>query len=519
MLERFLPSRVAITLALTLAFVWGFWSVPLFDLDEGAFTEATREMIESGNYISIHLNGEPRNDKPILIYWLQAASVQLFGVNEFAFRLPSILTSLGWVWALFAFARRHTDERTAGVAALLLVLSLYVGPIAKAAIADGLLNLFLALAMFDIYNHYRAPSRRLLLRVFVWLGLGFLTKGPVAVVFPFVVSGLFYLSLGRWRDWLRLVFDPTGLLLFLAIVLPWHVAVYLDSGWEFFQGFYLDHNINRYSKPMEGHGGGVFYYVLVAPLIVLPFTGLFLGTLGRLREAVSQPLDRFVWIWFFVVLATFSLSGTKLPHYLLYGMSGVFVLMARHREAPVNRWLAFVPPLILFALLSVLPQLFDYLAAGTGRIYEKTLLHSAAEAFAGWPQVIMVAGLLLVIGILALRTDIWRRLLLIGLAQAALIGGLILPTIGDVLQAGPKAAGLFARSQDKDLVYYRGAQPSVSVYRQQVIRHQKASPGQWVYVRVDHVDEFLAEPSPYRKEIVFSHPPATLIAIHDRDGG
>lgn len=516
LLGRFLDSRSAVMLAAAIAMVWGFWSPPLVDLDEGAFTEATREMIASGNYVSIYLNGEPRNDKPILIYWLQAGSVHLFGLNEFALRLPSVIAGLAWLWVLYRFTLRHTDRATAGVAAMLLALSIGVGVISKAATADALLNLFLALAMFDIYNHFRDPSPARLRRVFLWMGLGFLTKGPVAVFFPFVVSGLFYASYGRWREWLRLAFDPLGLLLFVAIVLPWHVALYLDSGWEFFSGFYLGHNLGRYSDAMEGHGGSVFYYVLVAPLIVMPFTGWFLGSLGRLREAAADPLERYLWLWFFCVLLLFSFSGTKLPHYMLYGMSGVLVLMARHRELLRNPWLGFVPVAVLLLLFALLPQLFEVLAAHSGRLYEQRVFDAAATAFSGWPQAVLVGGVLVLAAIVTLKITVWRRLLLVGMLQGALLAGVVAPIVIGVLQDGPRAAALLAREQGKDLVFYRTFQPSVSVYRQQVIPRQAPVPGQWVYMRVDRVDEFLAQPSPYDKRIVFSQVPAVLVAVEER---
>ena len=515
-IEQFLGGRGAILLAAFVAMVWGFWAAPLVDLDEGAFTEATREMIESGNYVSIYLNGEPRNDKPILIYWLQAGSVHLFGLNEFALRLPSVVAALAWLWVLYRFARRHTDRATAGVAAMLMALSIGIGVVSKAATADALLNLFLALAMLDIYSHFHAPSPALLRRIFVWIGLGFLTKGPVAVFFPFLISGLFYASYGRWREWLRLAFDPLGLLIFIAIVLPWHVAVYLDSGWEFFRGFYLGHNLGRYSDAMEGHTGSVFYYALVAPLIVMPFTGWFLANLGRLGEAVRQPLDRYLWLWFFSVLLLFSFSGTKLPHYILYGMSGMFVLMAKNRDHLRSPWLGLVPVALWFAVFATLPQIFDYLAAHTAHLYEQSLFDAAAQAFSGWPQGLILGGVVALGFIVTLKITVWRRLLLIGFVQAVLFATIVAPTVIGVLQDGPRAAALFAREQGKDLVFYRTFQPSVSVYRQQVIARQPPQPGQWVYLRVDRVDEFLAAPSPYEKTIVFRHVPATLIAVEEK---
>ncbi len=518
-LARVDRSRVGLALAVCVAMLWGFWSAPLVDVDEGAFAEATREMIASGNYVSIHLNGEPRTDKPVLTYWAQAASVHLFGLNEAALRLPSVLAGLGWLSLLYRFTRRHTDRPTATVAALLMALSLYIGLIGKAATADALLNLFLAGTMFAIYDQFTAPRPARLRWIFVLMGLGFLTKGPVAVLIPLLVSGIFYLSYRRGREWLRLAFDPVGLLLFLAIVVPWHVAVYLDSGWTFFEGFYLHHNLDRYDTPMQGHAGGILYYPLVAPLIVMPFAGWLLSILGRLRGAAGDPLERYLWLWFFCVLAVFSLSGTKLPHYLLYGMSGLFVLMARHRESVRNRWLNLLPVAILFGLFGGLPQIFGALATGTHRAYDRELFESGAQAFAGWPQAGLIAAGIAVVLILATRAALWRRLLLVGYVQAAAIALIVAPTVIGVLQSGPKAAAEYAREHAKPLVFHRAQPPSVSLYRQAVIPRRAAAPGDWVYLRSDRVDEFLAEPSPYRRRVVFHQGPATLVAVEHSTGG
>jgi len=517
-LQRLLVSPAALAVAFALL-VWGFWSTPLYDLDEGAFTEATREMMESGNYVSIYLNGEPRHDKPVLIYWLQAASVHLFGLNEFALRLPSVLASLGWVWALVSFGRRFVDRDTGIVAGLVLCLSLYVGLIARAAVADALLHLFLALSLFEAYRYAQKPDRATHLRVFLWMGLGFLTKGPVAVLFPFLVSGIFYLSYGRWQDWLRAIFHLPGLLLFLAVVLPWHVAVYLDTGWAFFEGFYLHHNVNRYSGAMEGHAGGPFYYLIVAPLVVMPFAAWFILLLGKLGRVMDDPLDRYIWIWFLVVLGIFSFSGTKLPHYLLYGMSGVFLLMARYRESLARAWVHLVPGLSLLVLFCFLPFIFRHLASQTDRLYETTLFLDGIEAFSGTAQWILVALAIVAMGISFIRATVWRRMLLVGFVQAVAVAFIVLPNVLGVMQDGPKAAALHAREQGKSLVFHRVYQPSVSVYARQVISRGDPEPGQWVYTRVDKLDEFMRQPSDYHKRVVFSQGVARLVAIEKKVEG
>ncbi|MDB5988473.1 MAG: phospholipid carrier-dependent glycosyltransferase, partial [Nevskia sp.] len=110
--------------------------MPLFDLDEGAFSEATVEMIHSGDYLSPTLNGEPRYDKPILIYWLQVAAVKQFGVREFAFRLPSAICATCWLLLVYGFTLLFTrDARAALLAGASLGLSLMAGLIGHAAIA------------------------------------------------------------------------------------------------------------------------------------------------------------------------------------------------------------------------------------------------------------------------------------------------------------------------------------------------------------------------------------------------
>ena len=133
---------------IVLAAYWLAWLgvAPLFDVDEGAFAEASREMLASGDWGHTTLNGTDRFDKPILVYWLQAASIGLFGVNEWAVRLPSALCAFVWALATGHFAAQRWGERTGLLAAVILSTSLGPLAIGRASTADALLNLLLALA-------------------------------------------------------------------------------------------------------------------------------------------------------------------------------------------------------------------------------------------------------------------------------------------------------------------------------------------------------------------------------------
>ena len=134
--------------AVLLSFFLLLGRAPLFDVDEGAFSQATLEMFERGDYLSTYLNGQPRYDKPILVYWLQAASVALLGVSEFAFRLPSAVCASLWALLTFLFGRRYFGTQRALLAAAMLATSLGVYVIGRAATADALLNVLIAASMF-----------------------------------------------------------------------------------------------------------------------------------------------------------------------------------------------------------------------------------------------------------------------------------------------------------------------------------------------------------------------------------
>ena len=129
---------------------------PLFDLDEGAFSEATREMLKSGDYITTYLNGNLRFDKPILIYWLQLISIKTFGISEFSLRLPSAIASTIWAYLIYNFTKLYFDKTKAFYVVIFFVSALQINMIAKAAIADALLNMFITATMFSIYKFYQS---------------------------------------------------------------------------------------------------------------------------------------------------------------------------------------------------------------------------------------------------------------------------------------------------------------------------------------------------------------------------
>ena len=526
-MERALTSPWLLLLVLALSFFWQLGAVPLYDLDEGAFTEATREMLASGNVITPHKDGEPRYDKPVLIYWLQAVSTTLVGFDEFGLRLPSAIAGTLWVVALWAFVRKRLDAPTATVAAMVMALSLQVTLIAKAAVADAVLNLFIALTFFEIYRFYLEPSpersRRQLLRAYLWMGCGFLTKGPVAVFFPVLVSLLFFLSEIRWsaqglavaRRWLRAVFFPQGWLVFLLVAGPWYLAIYLDDGAGFFRSFFLQHNAGRFGGAMQGHSGFPGYYLVMLPLILLPFSGWFLSLFKAYRSAWPDPLDRFLWIWFLTVFVVFSFSGTKLPHYLLYGCTPLFILMARHRGVLTGRWLAFTPPLVLFALLAALPWVIEgVLSLGHSKAHEAAMLEAGRQALDLAYGIAVLAGLVAMAVLMRWsRPALWQRLVLAGVIQTLVVFGVVVPRVFEAMQAPVKEAGLIARKLDLPTVVYRTSMPSFSVYRDAITPSRPPVAGDLVFLRVDKLERLAQDYPALSRELVYRRGPVALVLM------
>jgi 4-amino-4-deoxy-L-arabinose transferase-like glycosyltransferase len=478
-------------LALFFGFYFQLGSVPLFDLDEGAFSEATREMLLSGNYLTTYLNGELRFDKPILIYWLQALSVSIVGVNELGFRLPSALAATLWVVVLYRFATIYFDRSTALMAALMLATTLQITIIAKAAIADALLNLWMASAMFVLYRYYDTRQSRWLYATFLSIALGVLTKGPVAILVPLAVSFVFLLSRGEWRLWLKMVFHPLGILLFLAVASPWYILEYLDQGQKFIEGFFLKHNVNRFNTSLEGHSGTLFYFIPVVLIGLLPYTSLLFVAGRHIRKWFTIDLYRYLAIWFLFVFLFFSLSGTKLPHYVIYGYTPLFLIMGMHIDRVRSDTLLLLPPMLLFGALLVLPHLIVFVQPQVQNAFAKIVLQTAPDEFGiGWTLFFLFA--IAVLLFLSQTARLERRLKLFGagILMAIAVNGMIMPTYAAIQQAPIKEAALYAKAHDLDVHLWEFNMPSFIVYRGELVKRTKPKEGEIVLTKKHQMQAF-----------------------------
>ncbi|HEY7308345.1 MAG TPA: glycosyltransferase family 39 protein, partial [Gemmataceae bacterium] len=297
-------------------------SFHLFEPDESRYAEVPREMLQRGEWVVPHLEGEPYLDKPPLLYWLIECSYALFGVKVWAARLVPALAVHGCVLLVYFFGRRSIGERAAFWGALGLGLAPGFLSMGRLLMMDSLLTLWTTLALFSAFEAVRGER----LRWGWWLlaslvcGLGVLTKGPVALVLL-----LPPLWLQRWLTGsgcrigraAALVF----LLIILAVTLPWYVGMSLRVP-AFARDFFWEHNVRRFLAPFA-HEHGIWFYgpvllggLLPGTLLLVPFLRFLFSSdptrAARRTVELSFLLLGGGWCVFF-----FTLSQCKLPTYIM----------------------------------------------------------------------------------------------------------------------------------------------------------------------------------------------------------
>ena len=266
---------------LLLIAVWAVVCLPnlggpsLWDIDEGNNVTCFREMLTSGNFVVPTFNGVLREDKPVLLYWLQILSSHLFGVNEWAGRFPSAAAALLTVLALYELGRQTFGKRVALLAGLILATSFSAVGAAHFANPDALLLAFTTLTLALFWHDFRTDGRGWLVGVGVASGLAVLAKGPIGLIMP---TGAIILFLA-WQRRLSRLWDvrvPGMVLAFLLVAAPWYAWVGVETKGAWLRGFWFNHHINRMATSMENHSGPFYYYGLMLLVGLAPWS-IFIG--------------------------------------------------------------------------------------------------------------------------------------------------------------------------------------------------------------------------------------------------
>jgi len=326
-------SAVAVITLYLLLYIAPLGVRPLFIPDETRYFEIPREMIASGDWVVPRLNGIRYFEKPVLGYWLIAASMLAFGENAFAVRFPSAVAAGISALAVFALARRFAGGYLPAITAVgIFLTSLEVLGIGTFSVLDGPVSLFITLAMASFFLAHQSESgsgqKALRLSAFgFFCGLAFLTKGFISFAVPVVCLVPFLIWERRLWEYVKSAWLP--LTVAVLTVLPWSLMIHFREGdfWRYF--FWVEH-IQRFLSPPSGqHPEPFWYYIPVLLAGSLPWAVLFPAAYFGLRKIdFGDSLVRFAVCWFLFPFLFFSASSGKLATYILPCFPALSLLMA-----------------------------------------------------------------------------------------------------------------------------------------------------------------------------------------------
>lgn len=341
--------KLALVLLCLLLWLPGFFSLPATDRDEARFAQASRQMVESGDYVRIRFGEEERNKKPAGIHWAQAASVHVLeatGLGDrndiWAYRIPSLLGALLAVLATYHWGRGLVGRRPALLGAAMLASSLVLVAEAHIAKTDAALLATIAGAMGLFAQAYLRPeqfSARQAAGFWLLLGLGVLLKGPIAPMVP-LLTGITLAIMDRGAPWFRALRPGWGVPLMVAAAAPWFIAIGLATEGRFFTEAVGGDMLSKIGSGEEKHWGPPGYYLLSFGIAAFPGAWIVLCALPAAWRDRLHPPTRFLLAWVVPSWLVFEAVATKLPHYTLPMFPALMLLGAAWAMDPVR----FLPP-------------------------------------------------------------------------------------------------------------------------------------------------------------------------------
>jgi len=445
----------------------GVFGAPPLDRDESRFAQASAQMLETGDFVVIRFQDQPRFKKPVGIHWLQAASVSLLSQAEareiWAYRIPSLLGAMlaaaACAWGAGAFFSRPASLMSGAILGASLLLSTEAFIAKTDAVLCGTTTLALA-AMARMYSAAReGPPAGRLTRLLFWLGVSgaTLVKGPVGPLIV-VLTGLALWALDRRAGWCKTMGWSWGLILFAAIVGPWAWAVTVATDGAFWTTAFAGDLAPKLVGGQETHGAPPGYHTLLAPILLFPATVLLPAAAVAAWRHRREPGVRFALCWLIPAWLLFELTPTKLVHYPLPAYGAIAWLMGVAAMEPVGpraRWMgaalsALVGAALAGGVLYLLSQYGDpsdatAAAAAAGLLLAAGLAGAYMMVRRAARGALVAAGALGVLGHGALAAGLAPRLEPLWLSQRteqALAAARLLPRQG--ITAAPVAVAGYA---------------------------------------------------------------------------
>lgn len=407
-----------------LFFLPGLGSVNLFDWDEINFAESAREMIVTGDYLTVRINYEPFWEKPPLFFWMQVLSMKLFGVNEFAARFPNFICGIVSLIMLYYIGKRVYNHRFGVLWVLTYGAAILPFFYFKSGIIDPWFNLFIFMGLAWLvffFDPDRKKKEWLNLSLSaLFFGLAVLTKGPVAVLVLLLCLFIF-LVLKRFRVPIRLVHVLWFTLLLALVGGTWFLLQVLNGNLHIVKDF-IGYQVRLFSTGDAGHSGFLGYHFVVLFFGVFPASVLFLKSFSR--KAENTELQKLFRLWmqimFWVVLILFSIVRTKILHYSSLTYFPLTFLAAWvwekwiDRKIEISRWQIILILFIAILYASVTVAL-PIIANNTGWVIAKDFSFlndfskGALTAEVHWSGFEWIVGLFLLAGVIAASIQVLKR--------------------------------------------------------------------------------------------------------------
>ncbi len=344
-------------------------SVHLFDWDEINFAESSREMLVTGNYFQVQVNYEPFMEKPPFFFWLQALSMSVFGVNEFAARFPNAIIGIIALLVLFGIGKRLHNKKFGMIWALVYLASFLPHLYYKSGIIDPGFNLFIFTSIYFLVRLINGTNERQKNKFSIlsglFIGLAIVTKGPVGLLLLMLTFAVYW-GVSRFRRVASLKHVGLFILTILITTSMWYGYEIAQNGPWFLIEF-IKYQIELFSQPVAGHEQPFYYHFVVVLIGCFPLSIFALPWFGKRGGEDAFEFQKWMTILFWVVMILFTIVSTKIVHYSsmaylpLSYLAAKFLFSIHLKEINVKKWILIVVGFFGFifsALLTLTPLVF-----------------------------------------------------------------------------------------------------------------------------------------------------------------
>lgn len=341
------------------------WQIPITDPVEANYAITAKEMLLSGDLLSMRIYGQYWYDKPAMIYWLIIASYKLFGINAFAARLPMVVAGASSLSFLYWFVNKlYQNPRIAWMSVGVLATSFEFWIVSKMVITDSILFLFDGMALGFLFLAFQTEKQKYYYLSYSMAALAVLTKGPVGIVLPAMIAAV-YLVASKKYYLFKKACNLAAISIFFVIALPWYLYMYFVHGNDFLQGFLGLHNVTRAMVSEHPKDNVFYYYLVVLPICLLPWSGIFIRSIYQIiKERHLDDRHWYLCCWIGVTVVFYTLMATKYLTYIFIVLLPAAILIALQLEKMLQQskrkswlWLTIPVMLLIIGLFSIMTKL------------------------------------------------------------------------------------------------------------------------------------------------------------------